>query len=128
MGGNAGRRSSSSDDQVEKMNLSLKKPLLVNIRGILPRGPIDCLKEQAGNFPVGSLKASLKLLRASDFMVQSVEQLAKIKKFRKYRAKGIFPTMSGTCPPIHWTNPTIHSPMKEGEKAQRHNTKIQIQR
>ena len=90
MGGNAGRRSSSSDDQVEKMNLSLKKPLLVNIKGILPRGPIDCLKEQAGNFPVGSLKASLKLLRASDFMVQSVEQLAKIKSLGNIEPKEFF--------------------------------------
>ena len=90
MGGNAGRRSSSSDDQVEKMNLSLKKPSLVNIRGILPRGPKDCLKKQAGNFPVGSLKASLKLLRASDFMVQSVEQLAKIKSLGNIEPKEFF--------------------------------------
>ena len=29
-----------------------------------------------------------------------------------------FPTMSSACLPIHSTNPTIHSPMKEGGKAQ----------
>ena len=48
------------------------------------------------------------------------------KKFPKILKH--FPTMSGTCLPIHSTNPTIHSPMKEGEKAQLHNTEIQIQR